>query len=63
MKTIYGEVHESLLVRSEGRREDDNEIATWQEWRLDGELVRRDAQVQLKRWPGAAGIASLGKTA
>ena len=62
MKTIYGEMHESLLHKSDGRRETDDEIETWQEWTLDGEVVRRDAQVQLQRWPSAESAASLGVT-
>ena len=60
--TIKGEIDESALTFKETRFEDDNEIATAQEWYLDGELVKRDAQVQLKKWPEGmeAFVGSLG---
>jgi hypothetical protein len=57
--TIKGELDESLLDFKSGRQEDDNEIATWQEWWFNGELVKRDAQVQLKKWP--EGMSGIGK--
>ena len=47
--TTKGEIDESLLTFKQGGFEDDNEQTTWQEWWLDGELVRRDAQVNLKK--------------
>lgn len=49
--TKYGPIDEELLERRDSRSENDNEIATAQEWYLCGELVRRDAQVQLKKFP------------
>lgn len=60
--TIKGEIEEGLLTRKETFFEDDNEIATAQEWYLGDELVKRDAQVQLKKWPEGmeAFVNSLG---
>jgi hypothetical protein len=49
--TIEGEIDEGLLTRKETFHEDENEIATAQEWYFEGRLVKRDAQVQLKKWP------------
>ena len=42
-------VDESLLEYSEGKLDDENEYTTWQEWRLDGKIVKRSAQVNLKK--------------
>ena len=47
--TTKGEIDESLLVRTEGVDENDNERAEWVEYRLDGELVRRDLHLTLKK--------------
>lgn len=55
IETKLGFLDESILEKKETRREDDNEIATAQEWYLNGELVKRDAQVQLKKWPEGMG--------
>lgn len=58
--TKYGLMPKSTLFYRTGRHEDENEIATWQEWWLrptdtfKTELVQRDAQVQLKHWPEGA---------
>lgn len=52
MATIYttkGEVEESLLVKTDGGYETEAEIQTWQEWHLDGELVKREVQLHLKQ--------------
>lgn len=51
MATIFttkGDIEESLLVKTDGFIDDAVEYTTWQEWRLDGELVKREAQIQLK---------------
>jgi hypothetical protein len=56
--TSEGEIDEKLLEYREGGFEDDNETTTWQEYWLQGRLVRRDAQVKLKKWP--AGMAEIG---
>lgn len=46
--TTKGDIEESLLVKTEGGHENDAEIVTWQEWHLDGELVKRNVQMHLK---------------
>ncbi|HUT61391.1 MAG TPA: hypothetical protein VNA25_26390 [Phycisphaerae bacterium] len=40
---------DSLLVKKTGFSENDNEIATWVEYWLSGELVHRSAHVHLKK--------------
>lgn len=57
--TTKGEVEESTLIKTEGGHENDNEIVTWQEWHLDGELVKRDAQMHLKH--GLISVPEAGK--
>lgn len=52
--TTKGEIEESLLVKTNGGYENDVEIQQWQEYHLDGELVKRDVQLHLKQ--GLAGI-------
>lgn len=47
--TTKGLLDEAVLVKTEGMLDNDNEHTTWQEWRLDGELVKRDVQVRLKK--------------
>jgi hypothetical protein len=47
--TTKGMIDESLLIKTEGSNENENEIQEWQEWHLDSELVRRDVQLHLKR--------------
>lgn len=50
--TSRGWLYEATLTKTIGAVDDDNEHTTWQEWRhADGELVKREAQIQLKRWP------------
>ena len=49
VNTIYGEMDEALLEKKEGVFEDDNELTTWVEYWLDGELVHRSAHVRLKK--------------
>lgn len=50
---------ESLLVKTEGVLDDENEYTTWQEWRLEGKIVKRGAHVTLKRNIVAEGIAAM----
>ena len=52
-------VEESLLVRTEGVIDDENEYTTWTEWRLDGRIVKRGAHVRLKKNIVAEGIAAM----
>lgn len=47
--TTHGDLEESLLVKSEGSDENDNEISNWTEYHLDGKLVRRDVHLVLKQ--------------
>jgi hypothetical protein len=42
---------DSLLVKQEGTVDNDNELTTWVEYWLDGELVHRSAHVTLKKSP------------
>ena len=55
VNTIYGEMDEALLEKKEGVFEDDNELTTWVEYWLEGELVHRSAHVTLKKVPTFAG--------
>ena len=47
--TTKGDMDESLLVKTEGIIDNDNERTTWVEYRLNGELVHRSAHVTLKK--------------
>lgn len=47
--TTKGDIEESTLTKTEGGHENDTEIVTWQEWHLDGEIVKRDVQMHLKQ--------------
>ncbi len=56
IETKLGLIDEDKLVYKEGVSVDDeNERSTYQEWYLDGELVKRNAHVTLKKWPVASG--------
>ena len=45
-------VDESTLVFKSGVSiDDENERSTFEEWYLDGVLVKRNAHVTLKKWP------------
>lgn len=50
---------ESLLVKTEGVVDNENEYTTWTEWRLDGVIVKRGAHVKLKKNVVADGIAAM----
>ena len=60
--TTKGEMDESLLEKREGSIDNDNEMTTWVEYWLDGELVHRSVHVTLKKVPSFAGVelASIG---
>ena len=49
INTTLGSMDESLLARTVGFEDRPNEFVVWVEWRVDGELVRRDAHVILKQ--------------
>jgi hypothetical protein len=57
--TTKGDIEESLLVKTEGGSENDLEIINWQEWRLNGELVKRDVQMHLKQGIFSQAIAEI----
>jgi hypothetical protein len=59
--TTKGEMDDSLLEKLEGTVDNDNELTTWVEYWLDGELVHRSAHVTLKKMPPIGGeAASIG---
>ena len=47
--TTKGDMDDSLLVKQEGTVDNENELTTWVEYWLDGELVHRSAHVTLKQ--------------
>lgn len=53
--TTKGEMDDSLLERRSGEVDNENELTTWTEYWLDGELVHRSAHVTLKKMPGFVG--------
>jgi hypothetical protein len=53
--TTKGDMDESLLVKQEGVIDTENEMTTWVEYWLDGELVHRSAHVTLKQMPAIGG--------
>ena len=46
--TTHGPVEDTQLARTVGFEDRPTEFVVWVEWRLEGELVRRDAHVILK---------------
>jgi hypothetical protein len=48
INTTHGLVDEQLLARTVGFEDRPNEFVIWVEWRLNDELVRRDAHLVLK---------------
>jgi len=46
---------DSLLEHRTGTLDNENELTTWTEYWLDGELVHRSAHVILKKMPAFAG--------
>ena len=53
--TTKGEMDDSQLEKREGTVDNENELTTWVEYWLDGELVHRSAHVTLKKIPNFAG--------
>ena len=53
--TTKGDMDTSLLEHRSGEVDNDNELTTWTEYWLDGELVHRSAHVTLKKMPTFAG--------
>ena len=62
VNTTKGEMDDSLLEHRSGEIDNDNELTTWTEYWLDGELVHRSAHVTLKKMPvfGGGETASIG---
>lgn len=56
--TTKGEMDESLLEKREGTVDNENELTTWVEYWLEGELVHRSAHVTLKKMPPMGGEAA-----
>ena len=58
--TTHGPMDESLLEKKTGVIDNENELTTWVEFWLDGELVHRSAHITLKKMPvfadGSIGI-------
>jgi len=53
--TTKGNMDDSLLEHRTGTIDNENELTTWDEYWLDGELVHRSAHVILKKMPTFAG--------
>jgi len=56
--TTKGDIEESLLIKTNGGHETDTEIVSWQEWVLDGEIVKREVQMHLKQGLFAPAMAA-----
>jgi len=59
INTIHGPLEETSLARTVGFEDRPTEFVVWVEWKLEGELVRRDAHVILKQ-PSATADALVG---
>lgn len=46
---VRKQMEESLLEKSTGGIDNENEHTTWVEWRLDGKIVKRSVNVHLNR--------------
>jgi len=53
--TTKGEMDDSLLEHRSGEVDNENELTTWTEYWLDGELVHRSVHVTLKKMPPLGG--------
>lgn len=56
--TTKGDMDDSLLEKREGTVDNDNEMTSWVEYWLEGELVHRSAHVTLKKMPPIGGEAA-----
>lgn len=52
-------IDDALLEYSEGELDNDHEHTTWQEWKLEGKIVKRGAHVRLKQNVVIDGIAAM----
>jgi hypothetical protein len=55
VNTTKGEMDDALLEKKEGTIDDENELTTWVEYWLEGELVHRSVHVTLKKMPTFVG--------
>jgi hypothetical protein len=53
--TTKGDMDDSMLENRTGTVDNDNELTTWTEYWLEGELVHRSVHVTLKKSPAFAG--------
>jgi len=53
--TTKGEMDDSLLDHRSGEVDNENELTTWSEYWLNGELVHRSVHVTLKKMPPLGG--------
>ena len=53
--TTKGDMDDSQLEKREGTVDNENELTSWVEYWLEGELVHRSAHVTLKKMPTFAG--------
>jgi hypothetical protein len=53
--TTKGDMDDSLLEKRNGKVDNDNELTTWVEYWIEGELVHRSAHVTLKKSPAFIG--------
>jgi len=53
--TTKGDMDDSMLENRTGTVDNENELTTWTEYWLDGELVHRSVHVTLKKSPAFAG--------
>ena len=49
ISTTKGLMDEALLIKSEGVVDNEDELTTWVEYRLGGEIVHRSAHVTMKK--------------
>jgi hypothetical protein len=57
ISTTKGPMDDSLLAKTEGVVDNEDERTTWVEYRLGGEVVHRSAHVTLKKMPAMFGEA------
>lgn len=57
--TTLGDVEESTLEKTTGSSENESEIVSWQEWRFNGDIVKREVQLHLKQGLNILPVAEL----
>ena len=56
--TTLGDIEESTLVKTTGEHENDTEIVSWEEWRFEGDVVKRNVNMHLKHGLIADAVAA-----